>query len=159
MNKKGVYEVLELFIYISFVIVVSLFIAIVAINYLNEKIDTTKLETFLLTRYLLNSDSCVAYKDELRVHQGNIDLNKVTFETLNHCFKKEGMGFKIEIQDGESTTIKSASNLNLRQEAYLPICKSIKGFICTKRKDMISYKDNETIKQGFMLTEVIFDEK
>lgn len=155
MNKKGIFDILEIGIYMFFVIAVSIFIFLVAFKYLNEKIDTSNLEINLLTKRLIYSDSCLAYRDEVRTYQGVVDLSKLSFNRLNSCFSKETTGYSINIMDINGTAIKSANNLNLKQAAYLPVCKTVPGYECLKKKNLVSYYDGIGIKTGFIVIEVI----
>lgn len=155
MHKKGQINTIELIFYLVLIIIVAIFIFIVALKYFNAKIETTNLETFILTKRLIYSESCLAYKEGDRLYQGIVDLQKLEFSRLQRCFSKESMGYTIKITDFSGTIIKSASNLNARQEAYLPICESIKGYECVKKRNLVSYYDNGEIKTGLMILEVI----
>ena len=155
MNKKGIFNPVEIMFYIMVVIIVAVFIALAISKFTNEKIDTVNLETFLLERKLIDSDSCLAYKDDLKIYLGIVALEKVNSERLKSCFTKENFGFLITILDLDGNAIKSAKNLDNRQEAYLPICSTIKGYKCIKKKDLIQYKTEQGIKTGEIQIEVI----
>mgnify|MGYP001587094404 CR=1 FL=1 len=155
MNKKAQLNFTEWMIYISFVIVAAIFMVVVVVNFLDEKIDTTNIETFVLTKKLLNSESCLAYNDGLRLHQGIIDLAKVNSTRLVNCYTKKDFGYFIKIKDIDNKLIRIASNLDKRQEAYLDICSTIKNFKCIKKEDLILYYDQGQIKKGKIEIEVI----
>ena len=155
MDKRANFNVIEIIVYMFFVIVVSIFIWSVAIDHINEKIYTINIETFLLSKRLMSSESCLAYKDNARVNPGVIDLQKLNYDRLTKCFSKKDFGYKISIIKLDNQIIKVASNLDLRQEAYLPICKDVKGFECSKRKTLVSLYNNGKLETGFMLIEVI----
>lgn len=155
MNKKATLNILELGIYFVFITIVAIFIYIVAIKYLNEDMDTTQVETLILAKRLTYSDSCLAYNDGTRTYQGTIDIQKLNFNRLSSCFTKSTMGYVVNITDLNGKLVKSASNLNLRQEAYLPICKSVKGYRCLTKKSLVQYYNNNELKTGLMSLEVI----
>ncbi len=155
MNKKGILGMIELGVYFIFVMIVAAFMATLSIRYLNEKIDTTALETFMLTKTLVNSDSCLAYKDDLRTYENIIDLKKVNSIRVANCFLKPTLGFIVNVKDLKGTILSSAKSLDARQEAYLPVCKGTKGYICTKRETPILYYDNGIISPGTISLEVI----
>ena len=154
MTKKGIFNAVELAVYFIFVIVAAMFIFFAAFHYLNEEIDTTKLETFILAKKLIYSDSCLALKDEIRVYRGIIDLKRLNSEILINCFTKQDFGYLVKVYSLDGKLIKSASNLNSRQESLLPICKSVKQK-CHNRKDIILYYENGKIKTGNIEIEVI----
>ncbi len=155
MNKKGDLNIVEYIIYISFIIVAASFIGWVTFGYLNEKIDTTNLETFTLTKKLVYSESCLAFKDNLGVHKGIIDLQKLTTPRLVDCYTKNNFGYLVKISTLENKPIKSAANLDLTQQLDIKICKNIPQYTCTSRKDLVSYKDGEEFKTGYIEVEVI----
>lgn len=155
MNKKAQLNVTEWMIYLSFIFITAIFMLVVTVNYLNEQIDTTSLEKFILAKKLLNSDSCLAYNDGVRIHQGIIDLEKVNDNRLSNCYTKKDFGYYIKIKDSNNKVIKTASNLDKNQETYLPVCKTIKNFKCVTKKDPILYYDNEELKIGKIEIEVI----
>lgn len=155
MNKKGLFNVVEIIIYLIFVLVLAVFIYLAAFDYLNEDINTANLETFLLLKKLIYSDSCLAYTDDLRVHLGTIDLEKLNSQRINMCFTKKDFGYFVKLLSKEGNTIKTASNLDDRQEAYLPVCKTIPKYECTSKKTPILYYDKGERKQGFLTLEVI----
>ncbi len=155
MNKKGLFNVVEIIVYLFFILVLSVFIYIAAFSYINEKIETTNLETFLLFKKLTYSDSCLAYNNDLRVHTGIIDLEKFNSPRLNICFTKKDFGYFIKLASKTGDLIKTASNLDDRQEAYLPVCKTVKQYKCTSKTDPILYYNKGEIKQGFLTLEVI----
>lgn len=155
MNKKGDINIVEYLVYIIFIIIAASFIAWVAFGYLNEKIDTTNLESFILAKKIVNSDSCLAFKDDLSIHKGVIDLQKVDTSRLLNCFSKPNFGYLIKIDNLKGETIKSASNLDLRQQLDFPICKTIPQYTCLSKKDIILYKDDQGIKTGYIEVGVI----
>lgn len=155
MNKKAVFNIAEVMFYLIVVIIVAVFIALATIKYRNEKIDTTDIETFLLARKLVNTDSCLAYKDSIRTHPGIIDLEKLNTPRLISCFTREGFGYSIKISDLDNKEIKSAENLNDRQKANIKICKNVPKHICTARKEIINYYSEGQIRTGFMEIGVI----
>lgn len=155
MHKKGILDIVKIAVNLMIVIVVAIFILIVTLRYLNEDIDTIGLETFFLTRNLMYSDSCLAYNDGTRTHLGIIDIQKINFDTLNRCFSKEGFGYVILVDDIDGNTLTSASNLDVSQESYLPICSNLEKYKCLTRKELVSYFQNGEIKTGHMITQVI----
>jgi len=155
MNKKAIFNPVEIMIYIVAVIIVALFIAFATFNYLNEKIDTTNLETFLLTKKLVYSDSCLAYSDSTKTYIGIIDLEKLNNERLNNCFTKNNFGYKVSLYDINNKIVKTTSNLNQRQDAYFPICGEVPKHKCLTRKDLVQYLDQGKIKTGLIEIEVI----
>lgn len=155
MNKKGLFNVVEIIVYLTFVLVLAVFIYLAAFDYLNEDINTTNLETFLLLKKLTYSDSCLAYSDDLRIHQNIIDLKKLNSERLNICFTKKDFGYFIKLLSKDGNAIKTASNLDDRQEAYLPVCKTTPKYECTSKKTPILYYNKGERKQGFLTLEVI----
>ena len=139
----------------TFIIIVAVFIAAVALSYISEEIKTENIETYLILKGLVNSESCLAYNDGTRIHQNIIDLNKLTSNRLSSCLSKTDTGYLITLTNLNGNLVKSESNLDVRQKAYLPICKSIKGFICTKKSTLINYYENNQIKTVIMNLEVI----
>src|SRR3989344_7698856 len=89
MNKKGIFDILERGIYMTFIIIVAVFIAAVALSYISEEIKTENIETYLILKGLVNSESCLAYNDGTRIHQNIIDLNKLTSNRLSSCLSKK----------------------------------------------------------------------
>ena len=155
MNKKGIFNIVEYITYIIFIIIGASFIAFVTFDYLNEKIDTTGLETFLLTKKLIYSESCLAFKDDLMVQKGVIDLEKLDTKRLLNCFTKTNLGYVITVKSFDGNIIKYASNLDLKQQLAMPVCKTIKQYKCRNRLDIVLYKDRDTIKTGYLNVEVI----
>ncbi len=155
MKKKGSINIVEYIVYILFIIVSAFFISVMAFKYLNEDINTIRLETFILSKKLVSSDQCLAFKDEARIYQGTIDLEKLNIDNLKTCYTKENLGYTVKIKTLDGNIIKSAKNLNLRQEAYLPICAKVNDVKCNIRRDLILYKENENIKTGIIEIEVI----
>src|SRR3989344_3055858 len=155
MNKKGLLDIVRLSVNLIIIIIVSMFILMVILKYQNEDIKTTSLETFLLAKKLIYSDSCLAYKEGNKIYQGVIDMNKLSFDRLNSCATKESLGYIVTVQDLNNNPVKSASNLNLRQQSYLPVCGTINGYECLNRSELISYYDNKEMKTGHMQLEVI----
>lgn len=145
------------------VIIVSIFILFVAFAYLNEKIDIHNMEVFLLSRQLLYSDSCLAFSDDYRVFPMNVDTKKLVDERLGSCFSKSSMGFRLTLFDDQGREIKSAKSLTLRQEGYLtrgatvdyPVCKAVPEYKCSKRKELVVYHTENSIKSGFLVIEVV----
>ena len=162
MNKRAdAGNFLQFFIKFIPVFIVSGFIAIVAWNYLNEDINTHNLETYILTKDLLYSDSCLALSDS-NVHPMTIDVKKISDEKLASCFTKSNMGYRITLLDKDKNEVKSAKSLTVRQEGYLvktksgyPVCKSIPEYRCSQRIDPILYSSDDNKKLGFLVTEVI----
>ena len=155
MNKKAMMGIVELGIYFIFIIIVSVFILSFSFRYLNEKIDTTNLETFLMTKTITNSESCFAFKDDLRVHEGVIDLNKVNSVRLANCISKPTIGEVVTIKDSKGNILKTAKNLDARQEAYLPVCKNTNGYKCITKETPILYYENGVLSLGSIEVEAI----
>ncbi len=155
MNKRAQLNAMEYMIYIFFVIIVSVFIYLAAFQYLNEDIKTTQLETFLLSKKLVYSESCLAYRDDIKLNPGEIDLNKLNSQNLITCFSKPDFGYLVKISSFDGTLIKSASNLNVKQEVNLPICKNVPHYECTTRRDIVQYHNGEELSTGYIEVEVI----
>jgi hypothetical protein len=156
MNKKGVFDIVEIMVYLVFVIIVSLFIYTVAFRFLNEEINTINLETFLLKKSLIGSESCLAYNDGIRLYQNVIDLNKFDFTRIQNCLTKQNLGYRITLYDSENNIVKQPiANLNARQESYLPVCKSFDTFECAKKEDIVLYNDGQKTNAGKLILEVI----
>ncbi len=160
MNKKADGgNFLQLFIKFVPVFIVSGIIAIVAWNYLNEDINTHNLETYLLTKDLLYSDSCLAVSDKNPLV---VDIKKISDERLASCFNKNNMGYRVTLLDKDKNEIKTAKSLTVKQEGYLvktkkgyPVCKSIPEYRCSQRTDPVLYLSDDEKKFGFLVTEVI----
>ena len=155
MHKKGSFNPVEWAFYLAMIIFVSVFIYFIAIDYLNENIDTLELETQILTKSLITSETCLAYKDENKVYQGTIDLEKLEFSRLKNCFSKNGFGYKVNLKDINNNEIKQVKVLDARQEAFLPICEEFKQYKCIKKTNLVSYKQNNKLELGLLTTEVI----
>src|SRR3989344_6210299 len=125
MNKKAAFNIGEILIYLMCVIIVAIFIALATVKFRNEKINTIDIETFLLVRKLVNTDSCLAYKDDVRTRPGIIDPDKLNTPRLVSCFTKEGFGYYVKLFDRENNQIKLAENLNEIQKADLPVCENV----------------------------------
>lgn len=146
---------LEYMVYILFVIVVSVFILLVAFRYINEDIETTNLETFLLEKSLIYSDSCLSFRDTVKNYPGIVDLERVNSDVITSCFSKQNLGYLVKISDLNRQVLKSASNLDLRQELYLPVCKTVKQYKCANKNDLVLYYEKGQIKTGYISLEVI----
>ncbi|MBI2148744.1 hypothetical protein HYU23_03620 [Candidatus Woesearchaeota archaeon] len=155
MNKKGLFNITEFIIFFIFIIIGAMFIVLVGFNYLNEKIETTKLETFILTKKLINSESCLAYKQDNKLQTGVVNLDRLNTNILINCYSKEGLGYVVKIKSLDGKLLKSADNLNELQKTRLPICKTIPKHKCMAREDMILYYDKGEIKTGLIKIEVI----
>ena len=154
MNKKAIFNPVEIMFYIICVMIVAVFIALVTFDYLNEEINTTHLETFLLTKKLVSSSSCLAYQDDIKVYPGITDLEKLNNNRLSSCFTKLGFGYFVKISDINNNIIKTAANLNQEQKSNLKICKQVSRHKCVTRRDLVQYYDGE-IKTGYIDIEVI----
>src|SRR3989344_5970411 len=64
----------------------------------SKEFDIKEIETKLLTLRYLNSENCLAYKDE-KVNPGIIDLSKFNDEHLDKCLIKENFGTKLILMD------------------------------------------------------------
>ncbi|MBS3168786.1 hypothetical protein J4216_06675 [Candidatus Woesearchaeota archaeon] len=156
MNKKGIFGFsTELVVYLFFIIIVAVFIFSVAVDYLSSKTETIQLESYILTKSITNSKTCLAYDDGLRTYKGVIDLKKLNFEVLNKCFSKPTIGYLVKIQDLEGKEVKVASKLDARQKAYLPICKDLKSYECYSRKTIVSYYQENEVKTGYLTIDLI----
>lgn len=152
MNKKALFNAVEIMVYIVITMVVAVFIAFVAVDYKNEDIRTTQLETFLLQKKLTNS--CLAYADDTKTHYSVIDFKKLSSETLSKCYTKEGFGYSVKILELNNTVIKEASNLNLQQKADMKICEKVPGRECFTKKILINFFDG-SLRTGIMEIGVI----
>ncbi len=152
MNKKALFNAVEIMVYVVITVIVAVFIAFVAVDYRNEDISTTQLETFLLQKKLTNS--CLAYADSIRTYPSVIDLKKLSSETLSKCYTKEGFGYSIKILELNSTIIKEASNLNLQQKADIKVCERVPGHECFTKKLLINFFDG-SLRTGYMEIGVI----
>ncbi len=153
MNKKAIFDAVEITVYVVITVIVAVFIAVVAVNYKNEEISTTQLETFLLQKKLTNT--CLVYSDNTGIKSYIIDINKLTSEILSQCYTKEGFGYSVKILEFNNTVIKEASNLNLRQKANMQICENVPKHECFKKRILVNFYSNEEIHTGFMDMEVI----
>ncbi len=155
MNKKGNFNIVELITYLVFVLALTIFIYVVAFSYLNEDIDTLDIETFILVKKLTYSDTCLAFQDELGVHQSIINLERLNTPVLINCYTKQGFGYNVKLADENENVIKTAANLNARQEAYLPICGKISRAKCNSRTVPVLYYEGQDKKFGYLTVEVI----
>ena len=153
MNKKAIFNAVEIMLYVVITVIVAVFIAVVAVNYRNEEISTKQLETFILQKKLTNS--CLAYTDSAGMHPYLIDLNKLTSEILSGCYTKEGFGYSVKILDFYNIIIKEASNLDLRQRANIQICENVPKHECFKKRILVNFYDNNKISAGYMEIGVI----
>ncbi len=153
MNKKAIFNAVEIMLYVVITVIVAVFIAIVAVNYRNEEISTTQLETFLLQKKLTNS--CLAYADSTGTHPYLIDLNRLTSEILSSCYTKEGFGYSVKILDFNNAIIKEASNLDLSQKANIQVCENVPRHECFKKRILVNFYNDGKISAGYMEIGVI----
>jgi len=164
--KKGILaaDAVELLIKLFFVFTFAIFLYVVSYSYLKEPVNIANLESYLLSRNLLYSDSCLAYSDEVKIYPLQVDVKKLSDERLNACFSKETMGFRVTLYDKKGREVKSAKSLTVKQEGLLtrgtkllyPVCNSVPQYKCSIRKDLVLYNAKEdNLAQGFLVTEVV----
>lgn len=152
MRKKGLtlIDPVELGTYFLISMAIAVFMFLILFKYTNEEINTNNIETYLLTKKITYSESCLAYNDGARVQQGTVDLRKLDNLRLRNCFSKESLGFTIKIKDLQGREIKSASTLSLGQQGTVEVCQISSGYECYTKRKMISYFDGTQTKTGIM---------
>lgn len=104
----------------------------------SKDFDIKEIETKLLTSRYLNSENCLAYKNE-RVNAGIIDLSKFNDENLDKCLIRENFGVKLELKDND--VIKTAYNGKDFFIDNQPLCFSDK-YYCSSKVVYVLYYDN-----------------
>lgn len=134
--------------------VVAIFMFIVALTFINEKIDTHPLEADSLVRNLIYSDYCLSYSDGLSSNPGVIDVNRMSPEILKNCFSKDRLGYTVKLTDLSGREIKSVDpGLNLN--VYIPICNALKNYKCSTKRNYIIFMKDKIQYSGILTTEVI----
>lgn len=155
-NKKGsiLIDSLTWIWKIIVVAMVVVYLIIVLVYFKNENFDTHEQEVYLLSKSLRYSEDCLALEPDL------IDLDKLTSERLSSCYSDKSLGFRVTLLSFDRTPLKTAEVLSITQKTYLGedlgVCQSLKRtHKCSVRTDLIKYKTDDAIKQGFLQLEVI----
>lgn len=155
MNKRGVAEQIldftKLIINFSLVLIVSVFIMIVAYNFLNVDYKTHDIESEIVAKSMIFN--CLTYNNGISNQIGIIDKTKISKENLDLCFNNPNIGYKITLKDIEGNELTSAVS-NSRLSDYISICKASSQYKCSIKEKYILYNEEE-LTPGTLKIEVI----
>ncbi len=138
------------------IIAVTILVLIVMSNYLHESLDVEAVEDLVVSNVLRNSPNCLALDSETGVMQNVLDLSKMSPSNLAGCYKRSDFSYKITLFSLEGKEIKSASQVPVNLEKYIPVCKSVKTMRCTERKEFVRYKDESgEVKTALLKIEMV----
>src|SRR3989344_4453516 len=147
MGSKVAFDAPRWIIDFSITFILAVFILIIALVFVNEKIDTNPIEADNIIINLVYS--CLVYSDEVSSYPGVIDINKLSKDRIKSCFSKDSLGYTVSLYDLEGNLIRNIDpefNLNV----FIPICEGNKDFICSENKEFILYMNDNKKFNGIL---------
>ncbi|MFH0936360.1 MAG: hypothetical protein V1815_01620 [Candidatus Woesearchaeota archaeon] len=156
MNKKGVsvtfYELIVWIWRILFLIIVIAGFVYIINSYETREIKVQNLELSLLALRSYYSGDCFAYKENMRVYSGIIDLNKFNEERLGNCLAGNYL-IKLSLQNKNKILFLNKQDFEYKEQ----FCK-FENFYCVEKKQYVLVNNNGKLEQDILTIKVIKNE-
>lgn len=154
MGSKVAFDAPRWVIDFSITFILAVFILIVVLVFVNEKLNTNSIEADNVMKNVLYSDNCLTYNDGFNSYSGIIDINKMSKDRFKSCFSKDNLGYIVQLYDLDGNIIRDINpefNLNV----FIPICEGNKDFICSKKQEFVIYVEDNQKFNGILSMVVI----